>query len=270
MVIGLGISRSARVDQWLCALAASNGGPGEVTFFLRWEDRHGKDDGKLWLRLPRWLRRRADGAYLFPLENKHVRQWQHKLAGQSTTMRSRDDALTAVENQHRDQITALRQQFLQPESPQDEITHIIDQAIDEYLAASPDMRHVGKLLFRLNLGPVPPHWAATAATNWATVLDNVKAAARNAYQHQAERGGRQWMDQVLRAVPLAVLAKLWREHLVELDILMQRCGAATGEPGSLVRYEAAAASRYATMLANFRHLVAQHVLDPETLGPDES
>jgi preprotein translocase subunit SecA len=70
-----------------------------------------------------------------------------------------------------------------------------------------------------------------------------------------------------RAVALAVIAKLWREHLVELDILMQRYAVAAEEPGSMARYETAAASRYATMMATFRQLLAQHVLDPETLGP---
>jgi preprotein translocase subunit SecA len=96
------------------------------------------------------------------------------------------------------------------------------------------------------------------------IIDETTAGdARAAYREQEERLGAAGMDRLARLVPLAVLARLWREHLVELDILMQRYATgATGEPGSLDRYEAAASSRLATMLATFRQLVTHLVLDP--------
>ncbi|HEY3926052.1 MAG TPA: hypothetical protein VGL75_15925 [Acidothermaceae bacterium] len=89
--------------------------------------------------------------------------------------------------------------------------------------------------------------------------------ATEAYRRQARRLGPDNMDRLARLVPLAVLAKLWREHLVELDILMQRYATGASERRSLDRYQAAAASRYATMLVTFRQLVAQQVLNP-TIG----
>lgn len=266
-VVGVGISRSVRVDQWLCGLAASNGGAGEVTIFQLRSNRVGNLQEKLWSRLPGRLRRRADGTYLLPLENKILRQSQDHLADLAVKARSDDDALTAVEIEHFADMTALRQRFLDAASPADEVKHVIDEAIDEYLAESPDMRQAGRLLSRFKLGNVPAHWATTTDSDWERVVDDVKAAAHSAYQRQEDRLGRERMDPTARAIPLAVLAKLWREHLVELDILMQRYAPSTNEPGSLARYEAAAANRYTTMLATFRELTAQHVLDPETLGP---
>jgi preprotein translocase subunit SecA len=86
--------------------------------------------------------------------------------------------------------------------------------------------------------------------------------AAEAYRRQEERFGPDNMDRLARLIPLTVLAKLWREHLVELDILMQRFASGAGEPGSLDRYDAAAANRYATMLVTFRQLVTKHLLDP--------
>jgi len=266
-VVGVGISRSVRVDQWLCAIAASNGGAGEVTFFQLRSDHIGKLQAKLYSRLPARLRKRADGTYLLPLENKILRQSQDNLADLAVKARAHDDTLTAVEVEHFAEITALRQRFLHAASPAGEVKHVIDQAIDDYLAESPDMRQAGRLLFCFKLGNVPAHWARTTDSDWEPIVDDVKAAAHSAYEHQEDRLGRERMDPLARAIPLAVLAKLWREHLVELDILTQRYAASTDEPGSLARYKAAAANRYATMLAVFRELTAQHVLDPETLGP---
>jgi preprotein translocase subunit SecA len=86
--------------------------------------------------------------------------------------------------------------------------------------------------------------------------------AAEAYRRQEERFGPDNMDRLARLIPLTVLAKLWREHLVELDILMQRFASGAGEPGSWDRYDAAAANRYATMLVTFRQLVTKHLLDP--------
>ena len=266
-VLGVGISRSARVDQWLSAIAASNGGAGEVTIFQLQSNRVGKLHAKLWSRLPAPLRKRADGTYLLPLENKILRQSQDNLADLAAKARSDDDTLTAVEREHSAEIAALRERFLDAANPAAEVKHLIDQAIDDHLAENPDMRQAGKLLSRFKLGNIPAHWATTTDNDWERVVDVVKAAAHNTYQRQEAWLGRDRMDPLARAIPLAVLAKLWREHLIELDILMQRYAASTDEPGSLTRYEAAAANRYATMLATFRELTAQHVLDPEILDP---
>jgi preprotein translocase subunit SecA len=266
-VVGVGISRSARIDRWLCALAANNGGGAGVTFFMLRRDHVGELNGKLWSLLPARLRRRADGSYLLPLENKILRQSQDELAGRAVKTRLHDDTLAAVERQHFDRITALRQRFLAATSPADEVKPLIDQAVREYLAGRPDMHEVGRLLVRFNLGAVPAHWANTTDADWSMVVDDVSAGAGTAYQRQEARLGHERMGQMARAVALAVIAKLWREHLVELDILMQRYAVAAEEPGSMARYETAAASRYATMMATFRQLLAQHVLDPETLGP---
>ena len=152
--------------------------------------------GKPWSRLPGWPRRRAEDT------DPSLRD-----------KRSRDDRLTAIENQHFEQITALRLRFLETANPQDDIKRILDDA------------------------------------------------TLSAYGRQEERLGHEGMDQRARAVPLAVLAKLWSEHLAELDILMQRYAAATQAPGALARYETAAASRYTTMLSTFPRLVARYILD---------
>jgi preprotein translocase subunit SecA len=266
-VVGVGISRSVRVDQWLCAIAASNGGAGEVTFFQLRSDRIGQRHARLYSWLPARLRKRADGTYLLLLENRILQQSQDNLANLAVKARSDDDALTAVEIEHFAEITALRRRFLDAASPADEVRHVIDQAIDDYLAERPDIRRAGLLLLRFKLGNVPAQWATTTDSGWERVVDDVKAAAHSAYERQEDRLGAERMDELVRAVPLVVLAKVWREHLVELDILMQRHAASIDQPGSPARYEAATANRYATMLATFRELTAQHVLDPETLGP---
>ena len=63
--------------------------------------------GKPWSRLPGWPRRRAEDT------DPSLRD-----------KRSRDDRLTAIENQHFEQITALRLRFLETANPQDDIKRI--------------------------------------------------------------------------------------------------------------------------------------------------
>jgi preprotein translocase subunit SecA len=267
-VLGTERHDSRRIDNQLRGRSGRQGDPGESRFYLSLQDD--------------LLRRFRAGAVQsvmerlnipddMPIESKMVSKQikgaQTQIESQNAEARKNILKYDEVQHQQRQVIYAERRRVLNGEDLHEQIQHMLDDVIGDYLTGATgegyaedwDLDQLFSGLKQLYPIGVTVEDLIEEAGGDRTMLDadflrsRVLEDAHAAYQRREEELGAPAMRELERQLLLKVIDRKWREHLYEMDYLKEGVGLrAYAQRNPVVEYQREGFAMFTTMLEGIK------------------
>ncbi|MBA2290035.1 MAG: preprotein translocase subunit SecA [Chloroflexia bacterium] len=267
-IIGTERHESRRIDNQLRGRAGRQGDPGSSRFFVSVEDdlmrRFGSDRiGSLMDRLGM----QEDEPIEHKIISKSIENAQTKVEGHNFDRRKHVVQYDDVMNRHREVIYRDRKQVVHGEDVSDRIQGLIEKELEAAIEAhtkvgKTETVNVNAIVDAYNaLIPGDRMSAETlAGSNADQIFETMAEDAETAYAEIEERFGEETMRNVERRVLLAVIDKLWVDHLTAMDEMRQGVGLhAYGQKDPLVVYKTQSFQMFTQLQRNIHHDVVRSI-----------
>jgi preprotein translocase subunit SecA len=251
-VLGTERHESRRIDNQLRGRSGRQGDPGESRFYLSLGD----DLMRLFkAQMVERVMAMANVPDDVPIENKMVTRAiasaQSQVEQQNFEIRKNVLKYDEVLNRQREVIYAERRCVLEGEDLHEQISHFMDDTIDDYIRAETgegfaeewDLERLWSAFGQLYPCTVSIEEVDDAAGDRAGVTadfisEMIKDDIHEQYKLREEHLGSEIMRELERRVVLSVLDRKWREHLYEMDYLQEGIGLrAMAQRDPLVEYQ---------------------------------
>src|SRR5690349_10420154 len=235
-VLGTERHDSRRIDNQLRGRSGRQGDPGESRFYLSLQDD-----------LMKRFRAGAVEAVMerfnipddVPIESKmvtrQIRSAQTQIEGQNAEIRKNVLKYDEVLNKQRQVIYAERKRVLDGEDMHDQVEHMIDDVITDFVVAATadgyaedwdlDQLWVSlKRLYPVSITVddlIEESGGERSTLDQEYLIEELKKDAQAAYAAREEELGEDAVRELERQVLLAVIDRKWREHLYEMDYLQE-------------------------------------------------
>ena len=251
MVLGTERHESRRIDNQLRGRSGRQGDPGESRFYLSLEDdlmRLFKSD---WVD---WVLQTLKVPDDMPIENKRVTgaiaSAQAQVESQNFESRKNVLKYDDVMSRQREVVYAERRRVLEGEDLHALSRQMIDETIEAYVTGATEgfpeewdldaLWTALKQLYPISFtqAEVEEEAGGRDGLDRDLLVEQIRADARDAYDHREEQLGGEVMRELERRVLLSVLDRKWREHLYEMDYLREGIGLrAYSQRDPLIEYQ---------------------------------
>ncbi len=251
-VLGTERHESRRIDNQLRGRSGRQGDPGESRFYLSLGD----DLMRLFkAQMVERVMAMANVPDDVPIENKMVTRAiasaQSQVEQQNFEIRKNVLKYDEVLNRQREVIYGERRRVLEGEDLQEQITHFMDDTIDDYVKAETgegfaeewDLDRLwsafGQLYpVKVTVDEMDDEAGDRAGVTADLITEMIKDDIHEQYKSREEQLGEEIMRELERRVVLSVLDRKWREHLYEMDYLQEGIGLrAMAQRDPLVEYQ---------------------------------
>jgi preprotein translocase subunit SecA len=251
-VLGTERHESRRIDNQLRGRSGRQGDPGESRFYLSLGD----DLMRLFkAQMVERVMAMANVPDDVPIENKMVTRAiasaQSQVEQQNFEIRKNVLKYDEVLNRQREVIYTERRRVLEGEDLHEQISHFMDDTIDDYIRAETgegfaeewDLERLWGAFGQLypctvTIEEVDDEAGDRAGITADLISEMVKEDIHEQYRLREEQLGSEIMRELERRVVLSVLDRKWREHLYEMDYLQEGIGLrAMAQRDPLVEYQ---------------------------------
>ncbi len=260
-IIGTERHESRRIDNQLRGRAGRQGDPGSSRFFVSLEDelmqRFGSERiGGLMDRLGM----AEDEPIEHSIITKSIENAQTKVEGHNFDRRKNVVQYDDVMNKHREYIYGDRRKIVMGDDISEKIQDMIEAELEALIASNTDEKTGAVDLDAIADGfnvLVPGDRISRADLEHPendSLFDTLADAADDAFDALEEQFGEESMRAVERRVLLAVIDKLWVDHLTQMDELRQGVGLqAYGQRDPLVVYKTEGFRMFGQLQRNIQH-----------------
>jgi preprotein translocase subunit SecA len=260
-IIGTERHESRRIDNQLRGRSGRQGDPGSSRFFVSIEDelmqRFGSDRiGSLMDRLGM----AEDEPIEHGIISKSIENAQTKVEGHNFDRRKNVVQYDDVMNKHREYIYGDRRKIVMGDDISEKIQDMIEAELEALIATHTDEKTGAVDLDAVVEGfnaLVPDERISRAdleGKDGDELFDTLADAADDAFETLEEQFGEETMRSVERRVLLAVIDKLWVDHLTGMDELRQGVGLqAYGQRDPLVVYKTEGFRMFSALQRNIQH-----------------
>jgi preprotein translocase subunit SecA len=267
-IIGTERHEARRIDNQLRGRAGRQGDPGSSQFYVSLEDELMKRFGSE--RIASMMERlgmEEDVPIEHGVISKSIENAQVKVEGQNFDLRKHIVQYDDIMNKHREVIYADRRKLVQGDDIQDRIWEMVEREIESIVDANiGDGRETERFdepILEAYTGLVPMTKVTLddiAVLEREDLIDFLIEDADKGYSEVEARFGPETMRKVERHVMLAIIDKLWVEHLTAMDDLREGVGLqAYGQKDPLVVYKTQGYEYFQQLLANIQHDVAHTI-----------
>ncbi len=260
-IIGTERHESRRIDNQLRGRAGRQGDPGSSRFFVSLEDELMQRFGSERIG---GLMDRLGMAEDEPIEHgiitKSIENAQTKVEGHNFDRRKNVVQYDDVMNKHREFIYGDRRKIVMGDDISEKIEDLIEAELESLIASHTDEKTGAVDLDAVADGfnaLVPGDRISRADLEGAdgeALFDVLADAADDAFDELEEQFGAETMRSIERRVLLAVIDKLWVDHLTQMDELRQGVGLqAYGQRDPLVVYKTEGFRMFAQLQRNVQH-----------------
>jgi len=266
-IIGTERHESRRIDNQLRGRSGRQGDPGSSRFFVSVEDdlmrRFGSDRiGSLMDRLGM----QEDEPIEHKIISKSIENAQTKVEGHNFDRRKHVVQYDDVMNRHREFIYGDRRQVVLGEDVSDKIQNLIEKELESIIEARTDEKaesiDIDGIVEAYNALIPDDRMSADrlAGMDADQVFETLADDAEELFTDLEERFGSETMRTVERRVLLAVIDKLWVDHLTVMDELRQGVGLqAYGQKDPLVVYKTEGFRMFVQLQRNIQHDVVRSI-----------
>jgi preprotein translocase subunit SecA len=260
-IIGTERHESRRIDNQLRGRSGRQGDPGSSRFYVSLEDELMRRFGSERIAgLMERLGMEEDVPIEHRIISKSIESAQTKVEGHNFDIRRHVVQYDDVMNRHRERIYEDRKKIVAGEDMSDQIADLISAELEGIVDA-----HVGQrgdeidyaAIVEAYTGLIPIGSVKIAdieGLDRGAVLDALETDADRAYAEVEGRFGPEAMRQVERHIMLAVIDRLWVEHLTAMDDLREGVGLqAYGQRDPLVVYKTEGYKMFQRLLDNIQH-----------------
>jgi preprotein translocase subunit SecA len=266
-IIGTERHESRRIDNQLRGRAGRQGDPGSTRFYVSLEDELMRRFGSERIA---GLMERLGMEEGVPIEHriisKSIESAQTKVEGHNFDMRRHVVQYDDVMNKHRERIYDDRKKIVAGEDMSEQIADLISGEIEGIVDARIGQRNEDTDFTAIAEGYLSliPNGKITAADleglDREGILDALETDADRAYAEVESRFGEEAMRQVERHIMLAVIDRLWVEHLTAMDDLREGVGLqAYGQRDPLVVYKTEGYKMFQRLLEHVQHDVVHTI-----------
>jgi len=260
-IIGTERHEARRIDNQLRGRAGRQGDPGSSRFYVSLEDELMRRFGSERISgLMERLGMEEDVPIEHRLISKSIESAQTKVEGHNFDIRRHVVQYDDVMNRHREVIYADRRQIVAGEDMSQKVADFIIGELESIVDAripqkGEEIDYQGIVDAYRNLIPnANIQLSDIEGLDREGILDVLEDDAERAYAEVEERFGSETMRQVERHVMLAVIDRLWVEHLTAMDDLREGVGLqAYGQRDPLVVYKTEGYRMFQRLLANIQH-----------------
>jgi preprotein translocase subunit SecA len=260
-IIGTERHESRRIDNQLRGRAGRQGDPGSSRFYVSLDDElMRRFGGERIIGLMERLGMEEDVPIEHSIITRSIESAQTKVEGHNFDIRRHVVQYDDVMNRHREVIYADRRAVVQGEDMREKIAEFIAGEIEDIVA-----RNTSEKSGELNLEAMVDAYRTLIPNGEADVaqltgldaneiVDVLVEDASRAYNEVETRFGAEIMRKVERQIMLAVIDRLWIEHLTEMDDLREGVGLqAYGQRDPLVVYKTEGYRMFNQLLDNMQH-----------------
>jgi preprotein translocase subunit SecA len=260
-IIGTERHESRRIDNQLRGRSGRQGDPGSSRFYVSLEDELMRRFGSERIA---GLMERLGMEESVPIEHriisKSIESAQTKVEGHNFDMRRHVVQYDDVMNKHRERIYEDRRKIVAGEDMSDQVADMIsaelEGVVDGHLGQRGDeIDYAGIVEAYSGLIPIGRvKLEDIEGLDREGILDALETDADRAYTEVENRFGAEAMRQVERHIMLAVIDRLWVEHLTAMDDLREGVGLqAYGQRDPLVVYKTEGYRMFQRLLDNIQH-----------------
>jgi preprotein translocase subunit SecA len=266
-VIGSERHEARRIDRQLRGRCARQGDPGSSRFYVSLEDdlmrlfASGKIAG-----IMEKLGMKEGEELQHPLLNRSIETAQRRVEEHNFAIRKHTLQYDDVMNKQREVLYGFRNDIIRGETPRDSIFDIIEEVVENHVAAScpeeqPDEWDLKGLLRWANHAfPIGLREDQVAGKTGAEIQQVILDKVRRAYEAKAANEDPEALKAIERLIVLNALDRLWQEHLYNMDQLRHGIGLRSyGQRDPLVEYKAEAFSMFDEMMLNVKDEIASNV-----------
>jgi preprotein translocase subunit SecA len=260
-IIGTERHESRRIDNQLRGRAGRQGDPGSSRFYVSLDDElMRRFGGERIIGLMERLGMEEDVPIEHAIISRSIESAQTKVEGHNFDIRRHVVQYDDVMNRHREVIYADRRAVVQGEDMSGKIEEFISGEVEDIVA-----RNTSEKSGELNLEAIVDAYKTLIPNAGADValltgldaneiVDALIEDATRAYNDVEARFGGEIMRKVERQIMLAVIDRLWIEHLTEMDDLREGVGLqAYGQRDPLVVYKTEGYRMFQQLLDNMQH-----------------
>jgi preprotein translocase subunit SecA len=251
-VLGTERHESRRIDNQLRGRSGRQGDPGESRFYLSLgDDLMQRFNANAVEAIMDRLNIPDDVPIESKLVSRQIQSAQTQLEQQNAEIRKNVLKYDEVLNKQRQVIYAERKQVLDGADLQEQVRHMIDDSVEEYVIGATSEGYAEEWDLDLLLTSLkqlyPVSFTAEAleeeaggreALDTEFLTEKLKADAQEAYDRREKELGADALRELERQVVLSVLDRKWREHLYEMDYLQEGIGLrAYAQRDPLVEYQ---------------------------------
>jgi preprotein translocase subunit SecA len=266
-IIGTERHESRRIDNQLRGRAGRQGDPGSTRFYVSLEDELMRRFGSERIS---GLMERLGMEEGVPIEHriisKSIESAQTKVEGHNFDMRRHVVQYDDVMNKHRERIYDDRKKIVSGEDMSEQIADLISAEIEGIVDARVGQRVEDTDVTAIVEGylSIIPNGQVKEADleglDREGILDVLETDADRAYAEVEARFGEEAMRQVERHIMLAVIDRLWVEHLTAMDDLREGVGLqAYGQRDPLVVYKTEGYKMFQRLLEHIQHDVVHTI-----------
>ncbi len=251
-VLGTERHESRRIDNQLRGRSGRQGDPGESRFYLSLgDDLMQRFNANAVEAIMDRLNIPDDVPIESKLVSRQIQSAQTQLEQQNAEIRKNVLKYDEVLNKQRQVIYAERKQVLDGADLQEQVRHMIDDSVSEYVVGATSDGYaeewdLEQLLTSLRqLYPVSftadqlaEEVGGKEALDAEFLIEKLRSDAQTAYDNREKELGADALRELERQVVLSVLDRKWREHLYEMDYLQEGIGLrAYAQRDPLVEYQ---------------------------------
>jgi preprotein translocase subunit SecA len=285
-VIGTERHESRRIDNQLRGRSGRQGDPGESRFYISLQDDLMRRFGGALGLMDRALGGLGDDSV--PLESKTVSRTIERAQSQAEAQyfEIRKDVLKYddVLNAQREVIYAERRRVLDGEDMHDQVRHMIDDVVEEYVRAAtsdgyPESWDLDQLwtslgtLYPISLSVADVEHQAGGREGLTAdfLVTAIVEDAQQAYEQREAELGSPTMRELERRVVLTVLDRRWREHLYEMDYLREGIGLrAMAQRNPLVEYQREGYDMFSAMMDGIKEESVGLIFHVQVQQPEQT
>jgi preprotein translocase subunit SecA len=266
-IIGTERHEARRIDNQLRGRAGRQGDPGSSRFYVSLEDELMRRFGSERISA---LMERLGMEEEVPIEHrmisKSIESAQTKVEGHNFDLRRHVVQYDDVMNRHREVIYGDRRQIVAGEDMHDKIVEMIEAEIEAIVD-----RHITERPVEIDYNGILTAYVAIIPNGKLSLeqiegldrealIDALNEDAMNAYGEVEARFGSETMRTVERHIMLAVIDRLWVEHLTEMDDLREGVGLqAYAQKDPLVVYKTEGYRMFQSLLEHIQHDVVHTI-----------
>jgi preprotein translocase subunit SecA len=260
-IIGTERHESRRIDNQLRGRAGRQGDPGSSRFYVSLDDELMKRFGSERIAsLMERLGMEEDTPIEHGIISKSIEGAQTKVEGHNFDMRRHVVQYDDVMNKHRERIFDDRKKIVAGEDMSQQVADMISAEIESIVTSN-----LAQRTEETDFTAIADQYKALIPNRHVTLeiiegldqealLDALETDADEAYGEVEARFGPDTMRQVERHVMLAVIDRLWVEHLTAMDDLREGVGLqAYGQRDPLVVYKTEGYKMFQRLLENIQH-----------------
>ena len=260
-IIGTERHESRRIDNQLRGRAGRQGDPGSSRFYVSLDDELMRRFGsERIVGLMERLGMEDDTPIEHRVISKSIEGAQTKVEGHNFDMRRHVVQYDDVMNKHREVVYTDRKAIVSGEDMTEKFEEMLAQEIEAIIARGTDAKTGAfddEAIVAAMVALIPNvaiDVDELAGLDVEELTESLTAEALRAYEEVEGRFGPEVMRKVERQVMLAVMDRLWIEHLTAMDDLREGVGLqAYGQRDPLVVYKTEGYSMYQRLLDNIQH-----------------